>query len=40
MVVKKYQKGGLHNEKLSEYFSKIIELVQNIYNETEGKHII
>ncbi len=37
MVVKKYQKGGLHNEKLSEYFSKIIELLQKIQNETEGK---
>jgi hypothetical protein len=37
MVVKKYQKGGLHNEKLSEYFSKIIELLKKIHNETEGK---
>lgn len=37
MVVKKYQKGGLHNEKLSEYFSKIIELLKKIQNETEGK---
>jgi hypothetical protein len=36
MVVKKYQKGGLHNEILSEYFSKIIELLENIQTETEG----
>ena len=37
MVVKKYQKGGLQNEILSEYFSKIIELLEKIHNETEGK---
>ena len=37
MVVKKYQKGGLHNEKLSEYFSKIIELLEKIHTETQGK---
>ena len=36
MVVKKYQKGGLHNEILSEYFSKIIELLEKIHIETEG----
>lgn len=37
MVLKKYQKGGLQNEILSEYFSKIIELLEKIHNETEGK---